>query len=37
MKRVEVADYESETKILVCDQENNIGSTIFKFCIGGRI
>ena len=33
MKRVEVADSESETKILVRDQENNIGSTIFNCCI----
>ena len=37
MKRVEVADCESETKILVRDRENNIGSTIFNCCIRGRI
>ena len=33
MKWVEVADCESETKILVFDQENSIGSTIFNCCI----
>ena len=33
MKRVEVADCESEIKILVREQENNIGSTIFNCCI----
>ena len=32
-----VTDCESETKILVHDQENNIGSTIFNCCIWGRI